>query len=180
MSSFRFILGCLNPPNVLAFDRVQFRKPDWLNWGAVPLLGAATADVLHRPILSTEVWGDLLNHKITKKKKKHITAMNHKPLNNPMHTRTHAHPCWVFAISCWRLELSWTPAHTRSRRCHIDNPQPDRTRTHGGLGSSFCSLVVNKTKTNRGEKLSLRSYRVMDSQRVAHGGKYGASFWFHL
>lgn len=56
-----------------------------MNWGAAPLLGAVTADVLHRPVLSTGVTGDLLTREI-KKNKTLITALNRRPLMEP---RTH-------------------------------------------------------------------------------------------
>lgn len=87
--SFRFILGCLNPPNVLKFDIVQFRELDWLNWGAVPLLGAVTADVLHRPILSKEDRGDLLKEKITKTPDNRNEPQTPKRAPARTHARTH-------------------------------------------------------------------------------------------
>lgn len=77
-----FILAYLTTHNV--WTCVQFTGLDWVNWGAAPLLGAVTADVLHRPVLSTGVTGDLLTREI-KKKNPLITALNRGPPNRTPH-----------------------------------------------------------------------------------------------
>lgn len=55
--------------------------------------------------------------------------MNHKPLNEPPHARTHARPCWVFAISCWWFELSCAGAHMEQTVPHRQTTARQNTHT---------------------------------------------------